>query len=375
MEGSGTFNTLPKSDFSFSTSKSFEFKIPTSRSFSLSGSGFWGASKGPFQKWIKSIPDPVPRDESLEPARYHTLKHGLSRDDSDDDSAEQRGHKRAKHGPTAGNRQTSDSRRGKFSNTGGSLVRRVSNACQRVVAPARHRSVSQKPGSFSRNVTPIPEPTPSPGTPSFALIDRPKMRFVFVGDAECGKSSALLRFYRDTFTLDYRPTQYELFHKVVAVDGQDIDVEIWDTAGDVALEQLARLTYLAWDCVFLCFSVSSPRSFNSARSQWISQIRRYTRGAPLILVGTKTDLRVGPSLWSPLYPDLDTRITATEGAMTATVIGATKYVECSALTGQGIEGIFEEGVRVVNQTRNALKKLETPNVNRFHGLSEMLCFK
>lgn len=46
--------------------------------------------------------------------------------------------------------------------------------------------------------------------------------------------------------------------------------------------------------------------------QWITQIRRYTRGAPLILVGTKTDSRVGASLWAPLYPDLETRVTATE---------------------------------------------------------------
>ena len=33
------------------------------------------------------------------------------------------------------------------------------------------------------------------------------------------------------------------------------------------LEQLARLSYLAWDAVFLCFSVNSMRSFNSARTQ------------------------------------------------------------------------------------------------------------
>lgn len=65
----------------------------------------------------------------------------------------------------------------------------------------------------------------------------------------------------------YAPTQYELFHKVVAVDGQDADVELWDTAGDLALEQLGRLSYLAWDAVFLCFSVNSVQSFDSARTQ------------------------------------------------------------------------------------------------------------
>ncbi|KAI0525449.1 P-loop containing nucleoside triphosphate hydrolase protein [Xylaria bambusicola] len=228
---------------------------------------------------------------------------------------------------------------------------------------------------MSRLGTPAPEPTPSPGTPSFMLIDRPKMRFVFVGDAACGKSSVLLRFYRDTFTQHYSPTHYELFHKVVAVDEQDTDIELWDTAGDIALEQLARLSYLAWDAVFLCFSVNSVRSFNNARTQWITQIRRYTRGAPLIFVGTKTDQRVGASLWAPLYPNLETRITATEGAMTATAIGATRYVECSAKTGQGIVGVFEEGVRAVYDRREALGELETKNPDHLSGLAEFLCFR
>ncbi|KAI1425892.1 P-loop containing nucleoside triphosphate hydrolase protein [Xylaria sp. FL1777] len=201
------------------------------------------------------------------------------------------------------------------------------------------------------------------------------MRFVFVGDAKCGKSSVLLRFYRDTFTPHYNPTHYELFHKVVAVDEQDTDIELWDTAGDVTLEQLARLSYLAWDAVFLCFSVNSMRSFNSAQTQWITQIRRYTRGAPLILVGTKTDQRVGASLWAPLYPNLETRITATEGTMTATMIGATRYVECSAKTGQGIIGVFEEGVRAVYDRRDAAERLEKKSIDRLSGLAEFLCFK
>ncbi|KAI1438251.1 P-loop containing nucleoside triphosphate hydrolase protein [Xylaria sp. CBS 124048] len=197
------------------------------------------------------------------------------------------------------------------------------------------------------------------------------MRFVFVGDSQCGKTSALLRFHRDTFSSSYTPTQYDLFHKVVKVDGQDIDVELWDTSGNLALEQLSRLNYLAWDCVFLCFSVSSPRSFNSARNRWIHHIRRHTRGAPLILVGMKTDLRVGASLWSPLYPDLDTRITATEGVMVAEAIGATKYVECSAKTCQGINGVIEDGVCTVNKCRDAVKPLEKPS----SGFADLLCFK
>ncbi|KAI2643128.1 P-loop containing nucleoside triphosphate hydrolase protein [Xylaria nigripes] len=374
MMDSDTFVTTDKSDLSFSTNKSFEYRVPSARSFSFSVSGFWKPTKDPFLQWIGNIPDPLPRDDTLEPARYHTLKHSLDHEDSDDDRSNLRRSKRTKLSSVTGNLPVAESRHSKLSITSRGLVRRVSSAYQRVVTPILNRNVSQKT-DFSRAATPVPEPTPSCGTPSFMLIDRPKMRFVFVGDAECGKTSVLERFYRNSFSLRYNPTQYELYHKVTAIDGQDVDIELWDTSGDIALEQLSRLSYLAWDCVFLCFSVNSVRSFNNARTQWIAQIRRFTRGAPLILVGTKTDQRVGPSLWAPLYPNLEPRVTATEGAMTATAVGATRYVECSAMTRQGIDGVFEEGVRTVNQARDAVKPLETPTVNHFSGLAEMLCFK
>ncbi|KAI1153494.1 P-loop containing nucleoside triphosphate hydrolase protein [Nemania diffusa] len=202
------------------------------------------------------------------------------------------------------------------------------------------------------------------------------MRFVFVGDAECGKSSLLLRFYRDSFSELYTPTKYELFNQIIKVNNdQEIDIDLWDTAGDIKLEQLKRLNYLAWDAVFLCFSVNRMRSFYNARTQWITQIRRYTRGAPLILVGTKTDSRVGASLWAPLYPDLETRVTATEGAMTATEIGATRYVECSAKTGQGITGVFKEGVRAVFHRRGMIKINGKKDANQSLSLADFLCFK
>ncbi|TGJ85796.1 hypothetical protein E0Z10_g3016 [Xylaria hypoxylon] len=354
-----------------------ENRMPTS-SFTFSISDFWKPTKEPILQWIRDLPVPTRHEEPFKPARYHTLKHSIGYDDSDSDDSSFEGHrhKRTRISSAATQRPTAESRRSKLVNAGRGLVRRASIACQRAVTPSRYRSISKRPDScLSRGATPAPEPTPSPGTPSFMLIDRPKMRFVFVGDAECGKSSILLRFYRDTFTPHYNPTHYELFHKVVTVDEQDSDVELWDTAGDVTLEQLARLSYLAWDAVFLCFSVSNMRSFDNARTQWITQIRRYTRDAPLIFVGTKTDQRVGASLWAPLYPNLEARITATEGTMTATAIGATRYVECSAKTGQGINGVFEEGVRAVFDRREAAERLEKKKIDHLSGLAEFLCFK
>ncbi|KAI0490523.1 ras family-domain-containing protein [Xylaria cf. heliscus] len=374
---SDPFATPSKSDISSSTKPSQQCNVPASTTFNFSLSDFWKPAKEPILQWIQDLPSPVKRREVVEPAHYHTLKHSLDYDDTDDNSSfDDHRHKRARTSSAAEGRPLSESRRSKLVNSGRSLVQRVSNGCKRAIARDRKRKVPKRPDScLPRGATPGPEPTPSPGTPIFTLIDRPKMRFVFVGDSKCGKSSILLRFYRNTFTLHYKPTKYELFHKGVAVDELSTDIELWDTSGDVKLEQLGRLSYLAWDAVFLCFSVDSEQSFNNARTQWTAQIRRHTRGAPLILVGTKTDQRVGAGLWAPLYPELDSKITATEGAMTATEIGAIRYVECSAMTGQGIKGVLEEGVRAVFRRRGTYEKLEAKNAARRSGVAEFLCFK
>ncbi|KAI0157415.1 small GTPase superfamily, partial [Xylariaceae sp. FL1272] len=200
------------------------------------------------------------------------------------------------------------------------------------------------------------------------------MRFVFVGDSACGKSSMLLRYYNDSFTLHYNPTKYELFSKAIIVNNEVMDLEMWDTSGDIEKEQLSRLNYLAWDAVFLCYDVSSMRSFHSARSQWLARVRQHCPNVPIIFVALQTDKRVGPGLWAPLYPNLVTRVTATEGAMTADIIGARKYVECSAQTGQGISGALEEGVRAVFERRQIKVEEDTDNrVNRQSRLSGLFC--
>jgi len=62
--------------------------------------------------------------------------------------------------------------------------------------------------------------------------------------------------------------------------------------------------------------------------------------------------------------------------MTATAIGATRYVECSAVTGQGIDGVFIEGVRAVSNRRASVAEFEKKSGgDHLSSLVDMLCFK
>jgi hypothetical protein len=61
--------------------------------------------------------------------------------------------------------------------------------------------------------------------------------------------------------------------------------------------------------------------------------------------------------------------------MTATAIGANRYIECSAKTGQGIHGAFEEGVRAAFARRAAMEKLTDKKIDHLSHLADFLCFK
>lgn len=67
--------------------------------------------------------------------------------------------------------------------------------------------------------------------------------------------------------------------------------------------------------------------------------------APTILVGLKTDLRENRVLRQGIQSSPLQFVTTQEGKEYAQELGAICYVECSALTGQGIDNVFELAVR------------------------------
>ncbi|VEL19933.1 unnamed protein product [Protopolystoma xenopodis] len=50
------------------------------------------------------------------------------------------------------------------------------------------------------------------------------------------------------------------------------------------------------DVLVVCFALDSPSSLVSAATLWAPQCRRMVPAAPILLVGTKSDLRVDPDV-------------------------------------------------------------------------------
>jgi Ras-related C3 botulinum toxin substrate 1 len=131
------------------------------------------------------------------------------------------------------------------------------------------------------------------------------------------------------------------------VDGKPVSLGLWDTAGQEDYDRLRPLSYPQTDVFLICFSIVSPSSFENARSKWWPEVSHHAPDIPIILVGTKLDLREDPDTNARLRDRRMQPITYAQASQLAREINAVKYLECSALTQKGLKGVFDEAIRCV----------------------------
>ena len=92
----------------------------------------------------------------------------------------------------------------------------------------------------------------------------------------------------------------------------------------------------------VCFSVTSPASFENVKEKWFPEVHHHCPGVPCLIVGTQIDLRDDPQVLEKLQRQKQRPISAESGERLARELGAVKYVECSALTQKGLKNVFDE---------------------------------
>ena len=172
------------------------------------------------------------------------------------------------------------------------------------------------------------------------------VKCVVCGDGEVGKTGMLITFTTGSFPSSYIPTVFDNYSYSTALDGKEVMLQLWDTAGQEDYKSLRTLSYPNTDVFIICFSLVSQVSFDNVKVEWWPELAHYAPGVPIILVGTKKDLRNNDSSRGAQKKV----VTRREGEKMARLIGAASYQECSAyLDREGLSKIFLEAVRLAVQ--------------------------
>merc|ERR1711981_1094815 len=107
--------------------------------------------------------------------------------------------------------------------------------------------------------------------------------------------------------------------------GKPINLGLWDTAGQEDYDRLRPLSYPQTDVFLVCFSVISTASFENVKTKWVPEIQHHAPGVPIVLVGTKSDLRNDDQTLSTLNARGANVVQGDSAGTMAKEIGATKY--------------------------------------------------
>ncbi|KAK0715614.1 P-loop containing nucleoside triphosphate hydrolase protein [Lasiosphaeris hirsuta] len=172
-----------------------------------------------------------------------------------------------------------------------------------------------------------------------------RRKLVIIGDGACGKTSLLSVFTLGFFPTHYIPTVFENYVTDCRVDGKSVQLALWDTAGQEDYERLRPLAYAKAHVILIGFSIDTPDSLDNVRHKWVTEAQEKCPDVPIILVGLKKDLRGDPVAIEEMRKRSQRFITQAEGETAAKEIGARKYLECSSLSGEGVDDVFEAATR------------------------------
>jgi small GTP-binding protein len=163
--------------------------------------------------------------------------------------------------------------------------------------------------------------------------ERQMYRVALIGQAEVGKSSVSSRFLFDRFHKEYTSTIEDTYSIETKIDGVITELEVLDTSGRPEYRSVTEYRLSEVQGFALIYDVTNLSSFKEIQSQleYISSCNKQ-KGFVAILVGNKIDKE-------------EERVVQREDAERLATDLKLSYIECSALTGERVDEVFDLLIR------------------------------
>ncbi|AYV78041.1 MAG: P-loop containing nucleoside triphosphate hydrolase [Edafosvirus sp.] len=198
-------------------------------------------------------------------------------------------------------------------------------------------------------------------------------KIIIVGDSSIGKSSLMKRFVDNKFDGKYDITiGVDFGYKKIQIDDKQINIQIWDTAGQEVFRSLTKAYYKNAYGALLCFDVTNRKTFDQI-DKWLHEINsEVTDPIHIFLVGNKCDLEV------------KRQVTYQEGVELAKFFKMT-YVETSSKNNSGVDKCFTDLITKIyndfaikdnkkEKEKEKDKEIEVEPISNHHEKSKKCCF-
>ena len=158
-----------------------------------------------------------------------------------------------------------------------------------------------------------------------------EIKITLLGNPGVGKTCIISKYVDDTFSENNDSTIGANYsEKIINKNGKDIQLDIWDTAGQEKFHSLGKHFYKDSYIVIMVYDITNQESLDSLKEIWYPNLRKYgEKYTVLAVVGNKCDLY-----------ESETIADEEQAKAFAKEINAT-FMLTSAKTGAGIEKLFD----------------------------------
>jgi len=180
-----------------------------------------------------------------------------------------------------------------------------------------------------------------------------KLKVALLGDGSVGQSCLTVQFTQRSFMKHYDQTIENAYSQLVVVDGENIDLEIIDTAGQEEYKVMRAQYIRSAQGFLLVYSVTSRTSLEILQEIWQQIIdNKRKENSSVVLVGNKCDMND------------EREVSKEEGEALARKIGCF-FFEASAKAGTNVDEAF---TTLIRETKQKIEKAtEAATIVRENG--------